>query len=100
MNLSIADTRLIIDALEFKLAHLEQQQAQLGDSQLTQIAELSNDIYTMELLRDALQEEYQREVNLIDHSSHKPADRHSEKNRQHRKYPLKRIVKHAEHEVA
>ena len=45
MELTISETRIIIDVLEFKFAHLQEEQAKLDDSHQDKIAELSNDMY-------------------------------------------------------
>jgi hypothetical protein len=67
MELTISETRIIIDALEFKFAHLQEEQAKLDDSQQDMIAELSNDMYVLELLIGRLTDDYTERVTNIEH---------------------------------
>lgn len=66
MNLNSHEIRIIIDALEFKLAQMKKNQDRLDDSEQDKIAELSNDIYYLELLIDRLKDEYKNRVQKIE----------------------------------
>jgi hypothetical protein len=65
MQLSVSDLRILIEALQFRSAAIEQEQARLDDTQEERIAELSNDIYYIEFLQQSLQEEYQTRINEV-----------------------------------
>lgn len=67
MELTISDIRIILDALEFKFAHFQKEQSKLDDSQEDRIAELSNDIYYLELLIDCFKDEYRQRIEQIKH---------------------------------
>ena len=66
MNLNTSEIRIIIDALEFKLAQMKKKQDRLDDSEQDKIAELSNDIYYLELLIDRLKDDYKNRVQKIE----------------------------------
>ena len=66
MNLNTYEIRIIIDALEFKLAQMKKNQDMLDDSEQDKIAELSNDIYYLELLIDRLKDDYKNRVQEIE----------------------------------
>ena len=66
MKLNPYEMRMIIDALEFKLAQMKKNQDMLNDSEQDKIAELSNDIYYLELLIDRLKDEYKNRVQKIE----------------------------------
>ena len=66
MNLNTSEIRIIIDALEFKLAQMKENQDMLDDSDQDRIAELSNDIYYLELLIDRLKDDYKNRVQKIE----------------------------------
>jgi hypothetical protein len=66
MELTIPEIRIIIDALEFKLASFQEEQTKLDDSQQDRVAELSNDIYDLELLVDRLKDHYTERVKNIE----------------------------------
>jgi predicted nucleic acid-binding Zn-ribbon protein len=66
LNLNTYEIRIIIDALEFKLAQMKKNQDMLDDSEQDKIAELSNDIYYLELLIDRLKDEYKNRVQKIE----------------------------------
>ena len=66
MKLNTYETRIIIDALEFKLAQMKKNQDMLDDSDQDKIAELSNDIYYLELLIDRLKDDYKKRVQEIE----------------------------------
>jgi len=66
MNLNTYEIRIIIDALEFKLAQMKKNQDRLDDSEQDKIAELSNDIYYLELLIDRLKDDYENRVQKIE----------------------------------
>ncbi|MCP4344175.1 MAG: hypothetical protein GY795_01445 [Desulfobacterales bacterium] len=65
MELNLSEIRIIIDALKFKSAHLEQEQAKLDDSEEDKIAELSNDIYCLEILTDCLTDDCNKRIGKI-----------------------------------
>ena len=65
MKLNISEIRIIMDALRFRLSCMEDEQAGLGDSEEDRIAELSDDMYRMEMLTDCLTDEYDRRVSEI-----------------------------------
>ena len=66
MNLNTYEIRIIIDALEFKLAQMKKNQDMLDDSEQDRIAELSNDIYYLELLIDRLKDDYNNQIDKIE----------------------------------
>lgn len=66
MNLNSYEIRIIIDALEFKLAQMKKTQDMLDDSNEDRIAELSNDIYYFEFLIDRLKDDYKNRVQKIE----------------------------------
>ncbi|MCI0494513.1 hypothetical protein L0Z72_05865 [candidate division KSB1 bacterium] len=66
MNLNSYEMRIIIDALEFKLAQMKKNQDMLNDSEQDRIAELSNDIYYFEFLIDRLKDDYKNRVQKIE----------------------------------
>ena len=66
MNLRTSEIRIIVDALEFKLAQMKENQDMLDDSDQDRIAELSNDIYYLELLIDRLKDDYKNRVQKIE----------------------------------
>jgi len=66
MRLNTYEIRIIIDALEFKLAQMRKNQNMLQDSDQDKIAELSNDIYYLELLIDRLKDDYKNRVQKIE----------------------------------
>jgi len=66
MKLNNYEIRIIIDALEFKLAQLKKNQDMLDDSEQDRIAEFSNDIYYLELLIDRLKDDYKNRVQKIE----------------------------------
>ena len=68
MELTISEIRIVTEALEFKLAHLQEEQTKLDDSQQDKIAELSNDMYDLELLIDRLKDDYTERVQHIENS--------------------------------
>ena len=65
MKLNISEIRIIMDALRFRLSCMEDEQAGLGDSEEDRIAELSDDMYRMEMLTGCLADEYDRHVSEI-----------------------------------
>lgn len=67
MKLIPYEIRIIIDALEFKLAQMKKNQDKLDNSEQDKIAELSNDIYYLELLIDRLKDDYKNRVQKIEH---------------------------------
>ncbi len=66
MELNLSEIRIIIDALKFKSAHLEQEQAKLDGSEEDKIAELSNDIYYLEMLTDCLTDDFNNRIGKIE----------------------------------
>jgi hypothetical protein len=66
MQLPITDLRIILDALNVRLGHFQAEQDQLADTQQDRIAELSNDIYALEFLRDCLLDELTKRVKQPD----------------------------------
>jgi len=68
VNLNSYEIRIIIDALEFKLAQMKKNQDMLDDSEQDRIAELSNDIYYLELLIDRLKDNYKNNIDKIKNS--------------------------------
>ena len=66
MRLNTYEIRIIIDALESKLAQMKKNQDMLDDSEQDKIAELSNDIYYLELLIDRLKDDYKNRVQKIE----------------------------------
>jgi hypothetical protein len=66
MELTIPEIRIIIDALRFNLVHLQEEQAKLDDSQQDKIAELSNDMYALELLLERLKDDYTKRVKHVE----------------------------------
>ena len=66
MRLSTYEIRIIIDALEFKLTQMKKNQDKLDDSEQNKVAELSNDIYYLELLIDRLKDDYKNRVQEIE----------------------------------
>ena len=66
MKLNNYEIRIIIDALEFKLAQMKKNQDMLDDSEQDRIAEFSNDIYYLELLIDRLKDDYKNRVQKIE----------------------------------
>jgi hypothetical protein len=66
MDLTVSEIRIIIDALECKLTHLQQEQNRLDDVQQEKIAELSNDMYVVELLHDTFQDEYNHTLSVLE----------------------------------
>ena len=66
MRLSTYEIRIIIDALEFKLTKMKKNQDKLDDSEQNKVAELSNDIYYLELLIDRLKDDYKNRVQEIE----------------------------------
>ena len=65
MKLNTNEIRIIVDAMELKLAQMKKNQDKLDDSEQDKIAELSNDIYYLELLIDRLKDEYKNRVQKI-----------------------------------
>jgi hypothetical protein len=66
VNLNSYEIRIIIDALEFKLAQMKKNQDMLDDSEQDRIAELSNDIYYFEFLIDRLKDDYKNRVQKVE----------------------------------
>ena len=66
MKLNNYEIRIIIDALEFKLAQMKKNQDMLDDSEQDRIAEFSNDIYYFEFLIDRLKDDYKNRVQKIE----------------------------------
>ena len=66
MRLNTYEIRIIIDALEFKLSQMKKNQDKLDDSEQDKIAELSNDIYYLELLIDRLKDDYKNRIQKIE----------------------------------
>lgn len=66
MKLYPYEIRIIIDALESKLVQMKKNQDILDDSEQDRIAELSNDIYYLELLIDRLKDVYKNRVQKIE----------------------------------
>ena len=66
MRLNTYEIRIIIDALEFKLAQMKKNMDMLDDSEQDRIAELSNDIYYLELLIDRLKDDYNNQIDKIE----------------------------------
>jgi hypothetical protein len=66
MKLNNYEIRIIIDALEFKLAQMKKTQDMLDDSNEDRIAELSNEIYYFEFLIDRLKDDYKNRVQKIE----------------------------------
>ena len=65
MKLTISEIKMIIDALEARLHQFNEEQAALDDAEEDRIAELSNDMYALEILLGRFQDERDRRIEHI-----------------------------------
>ncbi len=66
MELTVSEQRIILDALIFKCEHLRQEQSALDETQQDSIAELSNDIYYLELLIQSIRDDYKKRIEQME----------------------------------
>ncbi len=65
MKLSISEIKTIIDALEARLQQFEEEQITLDDAEEDRIADVSNDMYALEILLGRFQDEHDLRVEQI-----------------------------------
>lgn len=69
MELNPSETRIIIDALKFRLAYLNHEQSSLKDTEEDRITELSQDMYHLEILIQCLTDSYTQAIRKIENES-------------------------------